>query len=147
MPQKKFRNVCSTADRYLKISFISRASDWFRGPGCFSGNRYFKIAVCKNGCCRYSGKLCRNFCCEMKKKLRNFLVCWYLPRLVERQVCLPKFVFAHQSRINKAKQNIIFVRKGLWICLPPYFSVREIIPDFFFPFCLVCNPVARTRTG
>jgi len=47
-------------------------------------------------------------------------------------VCLLMFVDAHQQLKNNGKQNIIFVRKGLWICLPPYFSVRDEFPDSFF---------------
>ncbi len=34
-------------------------------------------------------------------------------------------------RKNYRKQIFIPVRKGLWICLPPYFSVR-VQPGFFF---------------
>jgi hypothetical protein len=30
------------------------------------------------------------------------------------------------------KQNHALVRKSLWICLPPYFSVRDIAPGLFF---------------
>jgi len=66
------------------------------------------------------------------KKLKKNLVCRYVPRVAGDQTCLPMFAFGCQSRINKAKQNIIFVRKGLWICLPPYFSVRDQFPDSFF---------------
>jgi hypothetical protein len=30
------------------------------------------------------------------------------------------------------KQNHALVRKSLWICLPPYFSARDIAPGLFF---------------
>ncbi|HOI89158.1 MAG TPA: hypothetical protein PLK28_01470 [Candidatus Rifleibacterium sp.] len=66
------------------------------------------------------------------KNLKKNLVCWYVPRLAGDQNCLLMFAVVGLSRINKAKQNIIFVRKGLWICLPPYFSVRDQFPDFFY---------------
>jgi hypothetical protein len=63
--------------------------------------------------------------------LKLFSVCRYVPRSEDDKVCLFLSVVVGQRLIHFSKQNSTFVRKGFWICLPPYFSVRDSSRIFF----------------
>jgi|GEM_PF-5327841 len=72
--------------------------------------------------------------CE-KNNFYKFYVCGRSMRVGcgSRCFCLSLFVCLHRN--NNGKENIISVRKGLWICLPPYFSGPGKPGLFFCRFC------------
>jgi len=69
---------------------------------------------------------------HMKKNWENFHVVFCPVLLAQIVQCLLMFVVVCGHLKNIGKQNIALVRHGLWICLPPYFSVRVITRILFF---------------
>jgi hypothetical protein len=57
----------------------------------------------------------------------------YVQRVFCRDSGVLMFVYVDSDLNLFGKQIRTFARKSLWICLPPYFSVRDQFPDFFLP--------------